>query len=393
MPAPEANATAAMAMMAYRWSAKCTMASGEEEGTTVDDLAAISSTRTTDPVLVIRRGGLLAGATYRFTLRAWDGEYEGVNAVDVVTNSFDQAGAMSVEPVDGVAVSDSFQLEADGFVDADIPLHYSFLQSTPGAAGLEGAGRRLLTGASLSPYAGSVLLGQGEAANGYEYPLCVVVADAYGDTAEAEAAVRVRPFVSAGLLAGTAAARLDEIESSDTVQMMQVVAAFAQGINANANGDDDSGVEPMSEEAVIDSIKTREVLADALLQVATQITADTAEEPQPSIDGLGRPPRMWAKVELLTDALRLVTADTTQLSESSLNSTLSAIELITTGTAGAVGTGMLPQEHVGSVAMITSNLLQATATPAKAAAAAAAAATSGRRLAGFHVPPLRRIVL
>lgn len=307
------------------------------------DLAAISSTRTSDAVLVVHGGSLQSGAIYRFVLHAWagDGTCEGLTGVDIKVNKFDQTGTILAYPGDGLAVSDIFSLEASGFIDADLPLYYRFSQSAIGAAEVDGARKtQLLTKSSLSNRA-EVVLSQGDSAHNYLTLVHVRVADAYGDTAEAQTMVRVRPlFTTTGAMSSAAAERLEQVDG-DVVQTMQVVAAFA-GLNGSTY---------RVTEDLVDAIQTRDVLGNALLKVATRIAADGKNENDDSFN------LELAHVELLVGCLRIVTDDMAQLSGSSANATLHAIELIIT--TGQRHGWVFSREHVENMALATSNLLQA----------------------------------
>jgi len=282
------------------------------------DLQTISATRTTSPVLVVQSDTLAAGATYRFTLTVFDGPYAGQSKVAVAINQFDQVGTLSVSPADGLAISDTFRFQAAGFEDTDIPLVYSFARTSAD-------GDWLLTESSGSAVTDGCILAAGEEGVDFRYEIIANVVDSYGAAASARADIRVRPYKPYNRLAIDAAAHIQE-SSEDSQQTLQLVSAFAAGLNSGETAGDDIG----------DATDTRDLLSTALLRAASEAVGDTS-------------------VALIAESLVAVTAEKTQLTEASLALSFETMELITDDSSSSLA------DNIDSLARTTSNLLQASA--------------------------------
>ena len=341
-PLTVAEAGVALSPLSFAWSGwPCTDAPCAEPATPFD-LLPILSTPLDNKILVVRPDSLPSGSTYRFRLEVSDGRATGVCQVDIVMNVAPVGGAVAIDPADGLAVTDTFEITATGWADEDIPLLYSFGYVMPGSDA-----ETPLTEASNSPSTSSIL-GVGPEAASYQYTVHVVVSDAYAASSRADTDVTVRPYVPSASIAEDAGNLLAAAATSSNVQATtQLVGAFAASLNVEEEPADGAPALSAEEEAarVAQAAATRALLADSLLSVAAS-AADGGAELSEGV------------VSQVASGLAAVTAKPEEMTTDSLDSSFDAVKLLTSGGDGPSGAA------VDSLAAATSNLLMASTSTA-----------------------------
>jgi hypothetical protein len=338
----------AVPVLSYSWNAWPCFDSACDEPETPFDLLALTSTPLQNRVLVVRPNMLQSGDTYRFRLEVHDGVATGVCQVDVVLNVAPTDGTLTVEPGEGLAVTDTFQLTAADWTDEDIPLTYRFFYSVPD----QDAGNALseqmvpLTEASVAAATSSILAVGRESLN-YTYTLVVSVSDAFDASTQASTPVVVRPYVPSANIAEDAENMLASAATSDNVQATtQLVGAFAASLNIESEPEE-GAQETEAERAArnAEAAATRALLADSLLRVVSSSSEDGGAELNDDVK------------EAVAEGLKGVTANPEQMTTESLGSSLAAVSMLADSGSGPSGAA------VNSLAEATSNLFVVLAAP------------------------------
>ena len=192
----------------------------------VDSPVTRTLTGTSVP-LVIRADALVAGASYSFALTATSGSSTSVATIEVTCNVAPTSGSLTVSPTSGEALTTLFALRADGWIDADLPLRYSFFQRAP-----VNATRSLIAGDLVVPhYEGAYFAATGNQTNA----VIVAVSDVFDATTTEETVVdlRAKNFATiAGLANLTLPLLANALESGDVDLAYQVLTASADAIDA-----------------------------------------------------------------------------------------------------------------------------------------------------------------
>jgi hypothetical protein len=300
-------------VLVYTWSACIFAASGCIEM----DLAAICSTSLTKPTLVVRPDSLVPGGRYRFQLDAADTVGGGRARVVVQVNRPPRGGNVSVVPANGMAIRDTFKIQANGWSDNDIPISYSFgyvffgvfTQLTP----------------QTPSQSTSVILPVGPASTNFAYNLTGFVTDTFGASTKATGVpVRVHSYqISVGSSMASAATQLlsAAADSGNADQSTQLVQAFAATLNAPSS--------------LAGAAETREVLANVLLSAV----------------GGGGKTLSTDDIAMVGQGIASVCAKPEEMTPTSLASSYAAVE------AMASFEGDISVDTVGSLASATSNML------------------------------------
>eukprot|EP01044_Picomonas_judraskeda_P020500 COSAG03_NODE_4578_length_1506_cov_0.865672_1_plen_424_part_10 len=219
------------------------------------DLEAISTTPSSNQVLVIRPGSLSEGASYRFRLEVNDGRATGLAQIDILMNTPPAGGTLSVVPTSGTAITETFVATASLWADEDIPLNYAFgyIKRPAGSGSIENA----LT-EPVNSRSASVVLPAGS------FWLTVVVSDSYGASARAQTEVEAtayQPAPHSDIAADAEELVSLSVTNSNGAQATQLVSAFAGALaDQTASG--------LSETQLQSARQTRSVLASGLSKIA-----------------------------------------------------------------------------------------------------------------------------
>ena len=331
--------------LSYMWSGWPCLNAACVPPDTPFDLLPLTSTPLENRILVVKQNTLPSGSTYRFRLEVNDGRATGVCQVDVVVNIAPTGGTVAITPNEGLAVTDNFQITADGWSDEDIPLTYRFFYAMSVAGSADLGALSPLTEASNSKTTTSILA-VGQEASNFAYTVFVAVMDAYDARADASTSVTVRPYVPSANIAEDASNLLAAAATSDNVQATtQLVGAFAASLNVEEE-EPEAGA-PALTQAEIDEYNaqaaaTRALLADAMLNIVSSAGAEGGVELTDDVK------------EAVAAGLSGVTANPYQMTTESLDSSFDAVKMLTEGGQGPSAAA------VDSLAAATSNLLQAT---------------------------------
>lgn len=193
-----------------------------------DSTITLSANRATFFSLYLLPNVLLSGSTYVFQLVCGSVSV----SIPVVTNSPPYGGTMSVSPLTGSSLQTSFLLSANGWLDSNLPLQYSFrffASSSSSWLSLQGA-------ATPSSYCSSTLPA-GSVEDSYRTNLTVVVYDSYGassvNTLDAVQTVRVEP-VPIGQAVSLIASMLGNASTpTDVQQIVSVGSAVLNTVNCS----------------------------------------------------------------------------------------------------------------------------------------------------------------
>jgi hypothetical protein len=313
------------------------------------DLTDLTSTPLTNAVLVLAADALTVGRSYRFRLEANDGRGTGSCEAAILLNAGPTSGSVSVSPTSGRAVVDSFIIAAVGWVDEDIPLLYTF-------GYMEDATTEFILSAATSSSSTSAILPAGApggaGGNAYSYDVTTTVVDSYGAMASAATEVQVQPYVPAPTsnIMTDASELLGVASQSDNdEQSAQLVTAFAASLNTVVVPPATETAEEASERRE-QAAEMRTLLADTLMNTIADFGSpvDGDEDAAPVvIDN--------EKVAMLAQSLVSVSARPEEMTESSLGSSFSAVEMLSSSTSEVVSTAA-----VESMASAMSNLVVAT---------------------------------
>jgi hypothetical protein len=219
---------------------------------------------------------------------------------------------VTVVPSEGMAISDTFTVTAQGWTDADIPLVYAFGYRSRGSSGSE-ANAFMLMPASLSSSVDAVLPATATV-------LTVQVSDSYSASAQAAAPVKVNSYVPAegfDILADATEKISSGLTHGNFQQATQLVTAIA-----GALGHDSSA---MPEDELDQAQNIRSVLANTLVA----LSANAEDAP------LGQ-------LEMMAQSAAAVTSGGWQLSPAAMENVVDAVTSL--GSAKALKGQMTPPQ-------------------------------------------------
>eukprot|EP01043_Picozoa_sp_COSAG02_P059947 COSAG02_NODE_7736_length_2868_cov_3.812268_1_plen_721_part_10 len=290
----------------WGWSANLLADTGVSQRIGLD---AISTTSSTNQVLVITPGSLSAGASYRFRLEVNDGRATGLAQVDLHLNLPPADGALSVVPIRGTAITGNFVITASGWSDEDLPLTYAFayIERPTSSGSIENALSEAVNSMSIS-----VVLPAGT------FWLQVVVSDSFGASTVARTEVEAttyQPAPHSDITTDAEEMISVSVTNGNAEQAAQLVSAFANALSDQNTGQTEPGE---SEAQLASAQQARSVLASGLSTIAT--SAQTFSS---------------GKLRLVAQATSAVASEPEQVSPAALEGTVNALSHL--GSANAMG--------------------------------------------------------
>jgi hypothetical protein len=234
----------------------------QQSGGSFQPTAVMTSTGTELRNLVVAANELQGGSTYRFTVQVSSPYGTGSGSVDVVVNSAPEGGRLSCAPLEGVAVTTTFQLTAHGWQDEDRPLAYRFRVVD-----------RDTTVLHLSDFTTSdnilALLPAGAQQNDNRLTVAVDAQDSLGAQSTAETYLQVGAYTTpANTSLSTAAADLIGASRGSRDTIDQIVTGFATALN-NDVGELDARAKVTS--SIVFEAEILALEADATIQATFEV--------------------------------------------------------------------------------------------------------------------------
>jgi hypothetical protein len=197
----------------------------QQSGGSFTPAVVMTSTGTKFSNLVVAANELQGGSTYRFVVQAGSLYGTGSGFVDVIINSAPGGGSLSCAPLEGVAVTTTFQFTVHGWQDEDRPLVYRFRV-------LDRDSTTMLLNDFTTSESMSALLPAGAEKNDRRLTVAVDAQDSLGTHATTETHLRVRAYMTpANTLLSTAAADLIGASHGNRDTTDQIVTGLSAYLN------------------------------------------------------------------------------------------------------------------------------------------------------------------